>query len=313
MKILIVSKIHEYFVEKIQQAGHTCVVKILKDSSELEPMIQEYDGVVVNSRFFIGKEMIDNAVQLKFLARIGSGMESIDTDYLEQKGIHWFNSPEGNRQAVGEHTLGLLLNLLNKINIADRQVRNGQWIRESNRGMEISGKTIGIIGYGNMGSAFARCLYGFNANVIAYDKYKSAYSDNYVCEKSLKEVFEQADIVSIHVPLTEETKYMVNDTFFRSFKKNIFIINTSRGKVLNTADLVENMKKGKVRGAALDVLEYESVSFETIGLDNFPEPLQYLVKAENVILTPHIAGWSVESNLKHAQVLAEKILKEFKM
>ena len=278
MKILIVSKIHEYFVEKIQQAGHTCVVKILKDSSELEPMIHEYDGVVVNSRFIIGEEMIDKAVQLKFLARIGSGMESIDTAYIEQKSIRWFNSPEGNRQAVGEHTLGLLLNLLNKLSIADTQVRNGQWIREANRGMEISGKTIGIIGYGNMGSAFARCLYGFDANVIAYDKYKSGYSDNYVCEKSLDEVFEQADIVSIHVPLTDETKYMIDDTFIRSFRKNIFIINTSRGKVLNTADLVENMKSGKVRGAALDVLEYESASFEKIGVENFPEPLQYLVK-----------------------------------
>lgn len=313
MKILIVSKIHEYFVEKIQQAGHTCTVIILKDSSELEPMINEYDGVVVNSRFIIGKEMIDKALNLKFLARIGSGMESIDTAYMEKKGIRWFNSPEGNRQAVGEHTLGLLLNLLNKLSIADRQVRSGQWIREANRGIEISGKTIGIIGYGNMGSAFARCLYGFDANVFAYDKYKSAYSDEFVCEKTLDEIFEQADIVSLHVPLTEETHYMVNDAFINSFKKNIFIINTSRGNVLNTADIVENMKSGKVRGAALDVLEYESVSFEKIGLENFPEPLQYLVKADNVILTPHIAGWSVESNMKHAQVLAEKILKEFKM
>jgi len=309
MKILIVSKIHEYFIEKIQQAGHTCVVKILKDSSELEPMINEYDGVVVNSRFIIGKELIDKGHQLKFLARIGSGMESIDTAYLEQKGIRWFNSPEGNRQAVGEHTLGLLLNLLNKINIADKQVRKGQWIREANRGTEISGKTIGIIGYGNMGSAFARCLYGFDANVFAYDKYKSAYSDEFVCEKTLDEIFEQADVVSMHVPLTDETKYMVNDTFIRSFRKNIFIINTSRGNVLNTADLVENMKIGKVRGAALDVLEYESASFEKIGLEKFPEPMQYLIQAENVILTPHIAGWTVESNVKHAQVLAEKILK----
>lgn len=202
----------------------------------------------------------------------------------------------------------MLLNLLNKINIADRQERQGQWIREANRGTEISEKIVAIIGYGNMGSAFARCLHGFDANVIAYDKYKKDYSDDFVCEKTLEEVFEYADIVSMHVPLTDETHNMVNDAYINSFKKNIYLINTSRGKVLNTEDLVKNMKSGKVTGAALDVLEYESSSFEKIGLKNFPEPMQYLVNADNVILTPHIAGWSVESNLKHAQVLVEKIL-----
>lgn len=280
----------------------------MKDSSELEQEISKYEGIVINSRFVIGKELIDKAIQLKFLARIGAGMESIDTEYLEKKGIRWFNSPEGNRQAVGEHTLGMLLNLLNKINIADRQERQGQWIREANRGTEISEKIVAIIGYGNMGSAFARCLHGFDANVIAYDKYKKDYSDDFVCEKTLEEVFEYADIVSMHVPLTDETHNMVNDAYINSFKKNIYLINTSRGKVLNTEDLVKNMKSGKVTGAALDVLEYESSSFEKIGLKNFPEPMQYLVNADNVILTPHIAGWSVESNLKHAQVLVEKIL-----
>jgi D-3-phosphoglycerate dehydrogenase / 2-oxoglutarate reductase len=311
MKILIASKIHGLFVDELQKAGHECVTRILKNSEELELLIGDYQGIVVNSRFVIRKDLIDKALRLQFVARIGSGMESIATDYLEQKGIRWFNSPEGNRQAVGEHTLALLLNLLNKINLADRQVRNGQWIREANRGMEIEGKTIGIIGYGNMGSSFARCLHGFDSNVIAYDKYKFNYSDDYVCEKSLEELFEQSDIVSMHVPLTEETTFMVNDVFIRSFKKNIFIINTSRGKVLKTDDLVENLKSGKVLGAALDVLEYESASFEQIGFDNFPEPMQYLAKADNVILTPHIAGWSVESNVKHAQVLAEKIIKAF--
>lgn len=312
MKILIASKIHQQFNEEMQKAGYDCEVKILKNSAELELLIADYQGIVINSRFIIGKELIDKAKQLKFLARIGSGMESIDTAYLEQKGIRWFNSPEGNRQAVGEHTLGLLLNLLNKINIADRQVRKGQWIREANRGTEISGKTIGIIGYGNMGSAFARCLYGFDAKVFAYDKYKSGYSDEFVCEKTMDEIFEQADIVSLHVPLTDETHYMVNAAFINSFKKNIFIINTSRGKVLKTDDLVANLQSGKVRGAALDVLEYESSSFEKIGFENFPEPMQYLAESENVILTPHVAGWTLESNVKHAQVLAEKILIVFK-
>ncbi|HOY32191.1 MAG TPA: NAD(P)-dependent oxidoreductase [Bacteroidales bacterium] len=307
MKILIASKIHPFFTEKMQQAGHECVEKIMKNADELEPEIMDYEGFVVNSRFVIGKNLIDKAVRIKFLARIGSGMESIDTEYLEQKGIRWFNSPEGNRQAVGEHAVGMLLNLLNKITIADRQVRRGQWIREENRGTELSGKTVGIIGYGNMGGAFARCLKGFGTNVIAYDKYKFNYSDEFVCEKTLEEVLMQADIVSIHVPLTSETHYMINEEFISSFSKNIFIINTSRGKVLNSADLVNNLRSGKVRGAALDVLEYESVSFENVGFDNLPEPMQYLVKADNVILTPHIAGWTVESNLKHAQVLAEKV------
>ncbi len=311
MKILIASKIHKLFAEEMGRAGHVCDEKILKNSDELMPLISQYEGIVVNSRFVIGKELIDKATGLKFLARIGSGMESIDTAYLGQKGIHWFNSPEGNRQAVGEHATAMLLNLLNKINVADRQVRGGQWLREENRGTEISGKTVGIIGYGNMGSSFARCLSGFGANVIAYDKYKFGYTDDFVCENTLEGVFESADIVSMHVPLTEETTYMVNDAFIKSFKKNIYIINTSRGKVLNTADLVKNLISGKVLGAALDVNEYESLSFEKIGFEEFPEPLQYLVKANNVILTPHIAGWTMESNVKHARVLADKILKAF--
>ncbi|HOV11447.1 MAG TPA: NAD(P)-dependent oxidoreductase [Bacteroidales bacterium] len=309
MRILIASKIHPYFTEKMQQAGHECVEKILKDAAELEPEIPDYDGIVVNSRFVIGKDFIDKAKRLKFVARIGAGMESIDTEYLEVKGIRWYNSPEGNRQAVGEHALGMLLCLLNNIHIADRQVRRGQWIREENRGTELSGKSVGIVGYGNMGGAFARCLKGFDTHVIAYDKYKFNYSDEFVCEETLDEIFEQADIVSMHVPLTVETRAMVDNRFINSFRKNIIIINTSRGKVLNTADLVTNMKSGKVIGAALDVLEYESLSFEKIGLENFPEPMQYLIHADNVILTPHIAGWTVESNRKHAEVLAEKILK----
>ena len=284
----------------------------MSNSGELEAEISGYEGIIINSRFVIDKTIIDKAPLLRFIARVGAGMESIDVDYLGLKGILWFNSPEGNRQAVGEHTLGLLLNLLNKLHIADRQVREGKWLREENRGTELSGKTIGIIGYGNMGSAFARCLYGFDLNVIAYDKYKTNYSDEFVCEKSLKEVFSQADIVSIHVPLTDETRYMVNNSFIKSFQKNFYLLNTARGSMLKTADLVENLKTGKVLGAGLDVLEYESPSFEKLSFADYPAPMQYLVKAPNVILTPHIAGWSVEANYKHAKVLAEKILNAFR-
>ena len=312
MKILFAAKTHEYLIHELQKAGHTCVTKLLSNSGELEAVISDYEGIIINSRFVIDKTIIDKAPLLRFIARVGAGMESIDVDYLGLKGILWFNSPEGNRQAVGEHTLGLLLNLLNKLHIADREVREGKWLREENRGTELSGKTIGIIGYGNMGSAFARCLYGFDINVIAYDKYKTNYSDDFVCEKSLKEVFSQADIVSIHVPLTDETRYMVNKSFIKSFQKNIFLLNTARGNIVNTAHLVENLKTGKVLGAGLDVLEYESPSFEKLSFAEYPAPMQYLVKAPNVILTPHIAGWSVEANYKHAKVLAEKILKAFR-
>jgi D-3-phosphoglycerate dehydrogenase len=205
----------------------------------------------------------------------------------------------------------MLLCLLNKINTADKQVRKCKWIREENRGVEIEGKTIGIIGYGNMGSAFARRLKGFDCNVIAYDKYKCGFSDEYVKEVSLGELFEKTDIFSIHVPLTEETQYMVDSRFMDSFKKNIYLINTARGKVVKTIDLVENLKSGKVLGAALDVMEYEDVSFEKMNFTNMPSELKYLLETDNVILTPHIAGLTVESNLKHSQALAEKILIDF--
>lgn len=311
MKILFATKTHEYLLNTLQNAGHECKINILRNSEELRTIISSCEGIVINSRFVIDKNLIDLASNLKFIARVGAGMESIDVDHLSQKGILCFNSPEGNRQAVGEHTLGMLLNLLHRISPADKQLREGKWMRTENKGMELAGKTVGIIGYGNMGSAFARCLSGFEMNVIAYDKYKTNYSDDFVCEKTLQQVFEQADIVSIHVPLTEETRYMVNDTFINSFKKNIYLLNTARGKVLNTADLVKNLKSGKVLGAGLDVLEYESPNFENLAMKDYPEPLQYLIKAPNVILTPHIAGLTIEADLKHAEVLAEKILNAF--
>jgi D-3-phosphoglycerate dehydrogenase / 2-oxoglutarate reductase len=227
-------------------------------------------------------------------------------DYAESKGIMCLNSPEGNRDAVGEHALGMILSLMNHLNRADRQVRMGNWIREGNRGNEIKGRTIGIIGYGNMGSAFAQRLKGFEATVISYDKYKQQYADGHTIESSLDEIFDQADILSLHVPLTEETTGMVNDDFLRRFRKSIWLINTARGPVIKTADLVKNLDSGKVIGAALDVLEYEETSFEMLS-GKLPDELNYLIRAENVILTPHIAGWTQESNVKLARVLVDKI------
>jgi D-3-phosphoglycerate dehydrogenase len=312
MKILFATKTHDFLLTRLTEAGYICEIKILKNSSELEKVIGDYSGIIINSRFVIEKNIIDKAVNLKFIGRVGAGMESIDLDYLNKKGIKCYNSPEGNRSAVGEHALGLLLCLLNKINIADNQVRQGKWIREENRGVEIEGKTVGIIGYGNMGSAFAKRLKGFDCNVIAYDKYKSGFSDDLVKEVTLEELLDKTDIFSIHIPLTEETKYMIDMRFLDSFKKNIYLINTARGKVLKTDDLAENLKSGKVIGAALDVMEYEDASFERMNFENMPLKLKYLLESDNVIFTPHIAGWTIESNYKHAKVLAEKILADFK-
>jgi len=253
-------------------------------------------------------------------------MENIDVAYATQKGIACVNSPEGNRDAVAEHALGMLLCLFNNITKANAEVKNGKWLREENRGIELCGKTVGIIGYGNMGAAFAQRIQGFGVKVLAYDKYKTNFGNEFVKECSLQEIFEQADVLSLHTPLTEETNYLINDTFINSFKKPIYIINAARGKCLNTADLVKNIESGKVSGACLDVLEYEAVSFEgnaflhsakpskknksdeLIDDKDIPRPMQYLMKSDKAILTPHIAGWTHESNIKLAKFLAEKII-----
>jgi D-3-phosphoglycerate dehydrogenase len=234
-------------------------------------------------------------------------MENIDVHFAHTMGLHCLSAPEGNRDAVGEHALGMLLMLFNNLNRADKEVRQGVWRREENRGHEIQGKTVGIIGYGNMGSAFAKRLKGFDCNVLAYDKYKKNYSDEFAKESIMEEVFEKADIVSLHLPLTDETHYLANNAFFKKFKKNIYLINTARGKNVKTDDLVEQIKKGKVLGACIDVLEYESVSFEALDASKLPEPFQYLIKSDKVILTPHIGGWTFESHEKIGKTLVEKI------
>ncbi|NLF44047.1 MAG: hydroxyacid dehydrogenase, partial [Bacteroidales bacterium] len=270
-------------------------------------ILPSYHGIIIRSRFKITKEIMDVASSLKFIARVGSGLESIDVDYAHKKGIACLNSPEGNRDAVGEQAIGMLLALLNNLARADRQVRQGIWIREGNRGTEIKGKTIGIIGYGNMGSSFAKKLKGFEARIIAYDKYKSGFGNEYVEEVSLEEIFAHAQILSLHVPLTEETHYMINEDFISKFSYPFVLINTSRGKVVQTEALVEALENGKILGAALDVLEYESISFEKIEKSHTPDPLRYLLKSDQVILSPHIAGWTFESHIKLSKVLVEKI------
>jgi D-3-phosphoglycerate dehydrogenase len=235
-------------------------------------------------------------------------METIDVDYAEQNGIVCLNSPEGNRDAVGEHTIGLLLALVNKMATANVEIRNGLWKREENRGIEIKGRTVGIIGFGNMGSSFAKRLQGFECDIISYDKYKTGYAPSYVEEVGLEELYSRADIVSFHIPLTDETHYMANESFFNSFAKPIYVLNTARGAVVKTVDLVEALKSGKVKGAALDVIEYEDMTKDGLDIESLTDDFRYLLSASNVLLTPHVGGWTVESKYKLAAVLADKII-----
>jgi D-3-phosphoglycerate dehydrogenase len=309
-RILLIDTIHPLFKNLVEEKGFVCEDGSQWDKAEILKRIGDYSGVVIRSRFLMDNEMLNNAHNLKFIARAGAGMENIDVAYATSKGIACLNSPEGNRDAVGEFAIGQLLTLFRNINKADSEVRKGTWLREENRGVELQGKTIGIIGFGNMGTAFAKKLSGFEANIIAYDKYISIDAVKYpfVKQVTMPAIFNETDILSFHIPLTDETRYIVNDEFINRFRKSIYIINTSRGKILNTADLVKNMKSGKVKGACLDVSEYESTSFENFSETNFPEPMQYLVNAPNVILSPHIAGWTFESNEKMARILAEKVI-----
>lgn len=304
-KVLVLDKGHSILSEKLLDAGFELDYYLSVSREQLFEIISQYSVLIVRSKLLVDKELIDRAVNLKVIGRIGAGMDAIDTDYAEKKGIVCLNSPEGNRDAVGEHCLGLLLALFNKICIADSQVRKGLWLREDNRGLEIKGKIVGIIGYGNMGQSFAKRLSGFDCKVIAYDKYKTNYSDAFAQEVSLEEIFSQSDILSFHTPLTSETKYMFNKDFISNFKKPFYLLNTSRGKVVNTKDLIEALNQGKILGAGLDVLEFEAFSNE---LQDTPRELQDLFSRTNVVLTPHVAGWSVESNYKLSYYLAEKII-----
>ncbi len=269
----------------------------------------EYIGFVVRSKITLDREMLDAATQLRFIARVGAGMENIDVAYAGHKGIACLHAPEGNRDAVGEQAVGMLLALFNNILRADRQVRNGIWQREANRGLELGGKTIAIIGYGNTGGAFARKLSGFNAKILAYDKYKTGFSDDLVEEAGMDRIYADADVLSLHVPLTTETTYLVDETYLERFSKPIYLVNTARGKVVKTKDLIVALEAGKVSGACLDVLEFEKSSFESLEPDHYPEAFKKLIAMDQVILSPHIAGWTHESSEKMAIVLAQKIRK----
>lgn len=312
MKILHLDSNHPLLLEMLAGAGFSNEENYKSTKTEVEEIISEYDGIVIRSRFNIDKQFLDAAKNLKFIARVGAGLESIDTEYAEKLGIKLIAAPEGNRNAVGEHALAMLLSLFNKLNKADSEVKNGFWNREANRGIELDGKTVGIIGYGNMGKAFAKKLRGFDCEVLCFD-IKENVGDENAKQVSLKKLQWKADVLSLHTPWTPLTDKMVNAEFINSFSKAFWLINTARGKGVVTADLVSALKSGKIFGAGLDVLEFEKLSFETLyDSDNFPNSLKELFAMDNIILSPHIAGWTVESKEKLAKVIAEKIIKNFK-
>lgn len=311
IKILHIDSNHPLLWEQLERAGFQNEADFTSSKAEIESKIHNYHGIVIRSRFKIDKEFIDKATNLKFIARVGAGLESIDCDYALSKNIHLIAAPEGNRNAVGEHALGMLLSLMNKLNRADKLVKEGHWIREGNRGYELDGKTIGLIGYGNMGKSFAKKLRGFDVEVLCYDILPNVGDAN-ARQVSLEELQQKAVVLSLHIPWTPQTDKMVNTNFINSFAQPFWFINTSRGKNVVTDDLAEALQSGKILGAGLDVLEYEKLSFENLFIDSEkPEAFKYLLQADNVLLTPHIAGWTFESHQKLAQVIVDKIISLF--
>ena len=307
IKILHIDNNNPLLLSQLQKIGFQNDEDFTSSKEEIEAIIHNYNGIVIRSRFKIDKTFIDKAKNLQFIARVGAGLESIDCDYALTKNIQLISAPEGNRNAVGEHALGMILSLFNNLNKANSEVKSGQWNREFNRGHELDGKTVGIIGYGNMGKAFAKKLRGFDVNVMCYD-IKNAVGDNNAKQVSLGELQEKADVLSLHVPWTSETDKMVNASFINAFKKSFWFINTARGKSVVTSDLVAALKSRKILGVGLDVLEYEKLSFENLfDEESKNESFEYLRHAENVLLTPHIGGWTFESHEKLAQAIVDKI------
>lgn len=302
-KILIVDDLHPAFAEKARALGFEVDDKPLITREETLAIIADYEGIAVRTKFRIDKALLNVAPLLKFVARAGAGLDNIDEVEAEKRNIQLINAPEGNCDAVGEHAVGLLLSLMNNFRKADEEIRRGIWDREGNRGYELKGKVVGIIGYGFMGQSFARKLSGFGVKIIAYDKYRTGFSDEHVREVSMEEIVKHSDVLSLHTPLTKETKQMVDDEYLFHFKKNIFFINTARGEIVNTTAVLSQIKKGKILAAALDVLETEK--FPSLGEQPWFDELRENGK---VLLTPHVAGWTFDSYRKISEVLAEKLM-----
>ncbi len=323
MKILHLDTNHELLINQLTDLGFTNDEDYTASKADIISKIHQYDGFIIRSRFSIDKAFLAAATNLKFIGRVGAGLENIDCDYAISKGISLISAPEGNRNAVGEHALAMLLSLFNKLNKADKEVRAGKWLREENRGVELDGKTVGLIGYGNMGKAFAKKLRGFDVTVLCYD-IKAHVADENATQVPLKELQQHADVLSLHTPETPLTTNMIDEAFINQFKKPFWLINTARGKSVVTKDLVSALQSGKVLGAGLDVLEYEKASFENLfkssvtssgavsrSAEEIPRAFRYLIDSENVLLSPHVAGWTVESKEKLAQTIVDKIKAKF--
>lgn len=308
MKILLLDKNHPLITKQLSSKGFLLVEDFTSSYDEVLTKIADYDGIIIRSRIPIDQNFIEHAKNLKFIARVGAGMENIDVEFAKNSGIKLISSPEGNRDSVAEHVLGMLLILMHRLFISSQEVKNGIWEREGNRGDELLGKTVGLIGYGNMGKAVAKRLSGFGCKVVFHD-ILADIGDEFATQVSLETLKKEADILSLHLPITDSTLYLIDGKFISEMEKNFYFVNTARGKNVKTKDLVKALKSGKVKGAALDVLEYEKASFEKLDSEN--ENLQFLLNSEKVIVTPHIAGWTVQSKEKLAQVIVDKILAQF--
>ncbi len=304
MKFIIVDEMHPSIVTMLEGIGIVPDYRPSITRADLLKIVIDYEGLIVRSKVKIDKELLSTASNLKIIARAGAGLDQIDLEEVEKRQIQVVNAPEGNRDAVGEHAVGMLLSLMNKMQAADKEVRKGIWKREKNRGYEVGGLTIGIIGYGNMGKAFAKRITGFGCKVIAYDNYVSGFSDEFTEEVSIEYIFKEADVLSLHIPLTEVSRGMVDQKFIENFKKSFWLVNTARGEIVKLEDLIDALDSDKIKGAALDVLENEK--FETLTAIQKLN-LENLVERENILFTPHVAGWTYESLIKINEVLVKKL------
>ncbi|ATN06947.1 2-hydroxyacid dehydrogenase [Chryseobacterium indologenes] len=308
MKVLLLDKNHPLITEQLLAKNFILEEDFTSSYEEVCDKIKNYDGIIIRSRIPLDKKFLENGKNLKFIARVGAGMENIDIPVAEELGIQLINSPEGNRDSVAEHVVGMLLVIMNRLFIASQEVKKGIWKREENRGDELLGKTVGLIGYGNMGKATAKRLSGFGCTVIFHDIIPGL-ADEFATQVSLEELKQSAEILSLHIPLTQETNGLIDEEFIAEMKNDFYFVNTARGKNVTTKDLVKGLKSGKVKGACLDVLEYEKSSFENLETEN--EDLKYLLESEKAIVTPHIAGWTHQSKEKLAQFIVDKIVASY--